>query len=392
MLFMADFTCTIRPVDDSILLAIFEKEAFFDICLAHMQSEKQSISVTYSLISDAVASLDEPASLCESDLSFSENNHLRNVCGVLNGQLQQMADYFGISIVHIGNSLRFKGTEKSVLIAQKLAKKLYQDSQKGLTLTPETIRLQLLNTTIPKQSSYESQNKPIQTYKKTITLCNQIQDNYVGDLRTKTVNFALGAAGTGKTYLAVAVAVEQLMHNSISKIILCRPAVESGEQLGFLPGNMQEKIDPYMRPLYDALHDFIPFQQLTKWFSDKTIEMIPLAYMRGRTLSNAYIILDEAQNTTPLQMKMFLTRLGHNSRVAINGDTKQTDLPKHISSGLIDATQRFKNSPYMAFHTFTAKHNMRHRLVASIIKAYENCESSRLNRPKSSPNPTHPET
>ncbi|MCL4158120.1 UNVERIFIED_CONTAM: hypothetical protein GTU68_036165 [Idotea baltica] len=183
--------------------------------------------------------------------------------------------------------------------------------------------------------------------------------------------FGIGPAGTGKTYLAVAVGVSMFLSGKVDKIILSRPAVEAGEKLGFLPGTQDEKVDPYMQPLYDALNDFLPGKQLAKLREEKTIEIAPLAFMRGRTLSSAFVVLDEAQNATAMQMKMFLTRLGEGSRMVITGDRTQIDLPRGQASGLADAERLLKSVPKISFNYFTSKDVVRHPLVAAIIEAYE---------------------
>jgi phosphate starvation-inducible PhoH-like protein len=185
------------------------------------------------------------------------------------------------------------------------------------------------------------------------------------------LSFGIGPAGTGKTYLAVAVAVSMFITGRVDKIILSRPAVEAGERLGFLPGDMKEKVDPYMQPLYDALNDFLPAKQMAKLMDDKAIEIAPLAFMRGRTLANAFVVLDEAQNATSMQMKMFLTRLGEGSRMVITGDRTQIDLPRGVQSGLADAERLLGAIPKISFNYFTSKDVVRHPLVAAIIDAYE---------------------
>jgi len=193
----------------------------------------------------------------------------------------------------------------------------------------------------------------------------------IEDLFAKELVFGLGPAGTGKTYLAVAVGVSMFIEGKVDKIILSRPAVEAGERLGFLPGDMKDKVDPYMQPLYDALNDFLPGKQLAKLIEDKQIEIAPLAFMRGRTLSNAFVVLDEAQNATTMQMKMFLTRLGQGSRMAITGDMSQIDLPRGIKSGLVEAESVLRNTPGIGFTHFKASDVVRHPMVAKIINAYD---------------------
>jgi len=197
------------------------------------------------------------------------------------------------------------------------------------------------------------------------------QQRYVRSIQTHDINFGIGPAGTGKTYLAVAVGVSMFITGRVDKIILSRPAVEAGERLGFLPGDMKEKVDPYMQPLYDALNDFLPAKQMAKLMEDKAIEIAPLAFMRGRTLANAFVVLDEAQNATSMQMKMFLTRLGEGSRMVITGDRTQIDLPRGVQSGLADAERLLSDIPKISFNYFTSKDVVRHPLVAAIIEAYD---------------------
>jgi phosphate starvation-inducible PhoH-like protein len=211
----------------------------------------------------------------------------------------------------------------------------------------------------------------LQTRRKSVEPRTEAQKAYVANLFDHELGFGIGPAGTGKTYLAVAVGVTMFISGAVDKIILSRPAVEAGERLGFLPGDMKEKIDPYMQPLYDALNDFLPQKQLQKYIEEKRIEIAPLAFMRGRTLSNAFVVLDEAQNATTMQMKMFLTRLGEGSRMVITGDRTQIDLPRGIPSGLTDAERIIKGVRGVSFNYFTSKDVVRHPLVGRIIEAYE---------------------
>ena len=211
----------------------------------------------------------------------------------------------------------------------------------------------------------------IQTRKKRVEPRTEAQKAYVQSLFDNELAFGIGPAGTGKTYLAVAVGVSLFIQGHVDKIILSRPAVEAGEKLGFLPGTQDEKVDPYMQPLYDALNDFLPGKQLAKLREEKTIEIAPLAFMRGRTLSNAFVVLDEAQNATSMQMKMFLTRLGRGSRMVVTGDRTQIDLPRGVQSGLADAERLLAGIPKISFNYFTSKDVVRHPLVAAIIEAYE---------------------
>ena len=211
----------------------------------------------------------------------------------------------------------------------------------------------------------------IKTRKKLVEPRTEAQKAYVEALFKNELAFGIGPAGTGKTYLAVAVGVSMFITGRVDKIILSRPAVEAGERLGFLPGDMKEKVDPYMQPLYDALNDFLPAKQMAKLMEDKAIEIAPLAFMRGRTLANAFVVLDEAQNATSMQMKMFLTRLGEGSRMVITGDRTQIDLPRGVQSGLADAERLLQNIPKISFNYLTSKDVVRHPLVAAIIEAYD---------------------
>ncbi len=212
----------------------------------------------------------------------------------------------------------------------------------------------------------------IKTRKKLIEPRTDAQKEYVKSLFNNELAFGIGPAGTGKTYLAVAVGVSMFIGGHVDRIILSRPAVEAGEKLGYLPGDMKDKVDPYMQPLYDALNDFLPGKQVAKLIEEKKIEIAPLAFMRGRTLSNAFIVLDEAQNATSMQMKMFLTRLGEGSRMVITGDRSQVDLPRGVTSGLRDAERLLKDIKKISFNYFTSKDVVRHPLVAAIIEAYDN--------------------
>ena len=218
---------------------------------------------------------------------------------------------------------------------------------------------------------FSSGNVEIRTRKRVVEPRTETQKAYVQALFENELVFGLGPAGTGKTYLAVAAAVSMYIDGRVDKIILSRPAVEAGERLGFLPGDMKDKVDPYMQPLYDALNDFMPGKQMAKLIEDKQIEIAPLAFMRGRTLANAFIVLDEAQNATEMQMKMFLTRLGEGSRMAVTGDVSQVDLPRGVPSGLIQATRLLSDVDGISAITFSAADVVRHPLVAKIIKAYD---------------------
>ena len=229
---------------------------------------------------------------------------------------------------------------------------------------------------------FKEANFEIKTRKKTIEPRTNAQKVFVSSLLKNELVFGIGPAGTGKTYLAVAVAVSKFINGEVDRIVLSRPAVEAGEKLGYLPGDMKDKVDPYMQPLYDALNDFLPGKQLSKLIEEKRIEIAPLAFMRGRTLSHAFVVLDEAQNASSMQMKMFLTRLGEGSRMAITGDKSQIDLPKGATSGLVEAERLLSSEPKISFNYFSARDVVRHPLVASIIEAYDEDSRKKLNSVK----------
>ncbi len=231
--------------------------------------------------------------------------------------------------------------------------------------------------TTEQEETYAASALTLKTKKRQINPRTQTQGAFIEAMNTHEMVFGLGPAGTGKTFLAVAKAVSEMLEGKVDRIILTRPAVEAGENLGFLPGDLKEKIDPYLRPLYDALYDMLPADIVDKKLESGEIEIAPLAYMRGRTLSHCVVILDEAQNTTAMQMKMFLTRLGVGSRMIINGDLTQTDLPRGVQSGLADAVRVLKNVSDIAFVTFTEKDVVRHGLVSKIVKAYEQAKEEK---------------
>jgi phosphate starvation-inducible PhoH-like protein len=229
---------------------------------------------------------------------------------------------------------------------------------------------------------FKKSNFEIKTRKKVIEPRTDAQKAFASSLLKNELVFGIGPAGTGKTYLAVAVAVSKFINGEVDRIVLSRPAVEAGEKLGYLPGDMKDKVDPYMQPLYDALNDFLPGKQLSKLIEEKRIEIAPLAFMRGRTLSHAFVVLDEAQNASSMQMKMFLTRLGEGSRMAITGDKSQIDLPKGAISGIVEAERLLSSEPKISFNYFSARDVVRHPLVASIIEAYDADSKKKLNSVK----------
>jgi len=301
-------------------------------------------------------------------LPDSDNKKLANLCGVLDENLKQIANGFEVSLKRNGANFIFDGEEKKIKLASKLIQSFYKKSFSPIT--PEEIQLSLVE--YQKLPDFENSN-----YIQLITKKNDIQGRtenqikYLDRIQNFDINFGIGPAGTGKTYLAVASAVDALNREKIKRIVLVRPAVEAGERLGFLPGDLAQKVDPYLRPLYDALYDLAGYDLVTKLFEKGILEVAPLAYMRGRTLNQSFIILDEAQNTTPEQMKMFLTRIGFGTKAVITGDITQIDLPKGQLSGLIEIQKILRNVAGIEFTQFKSKDVVRHPLVQKIINAYE---------------------
>ncbi len=316
-------------------------------------------------------------------LEFDDNSLLSTLYGEHNGHLKKLEEELGISIIAKGNTLTLKGQEKIVSYAEKVLLSLWERAKKALPVGYGEINAaislakndSILSEKDEALKELHDEGRIIKAPKRTVTARSENQSKYMEKINKNSLVFGLGPAGTGKTYIAVAKAVEMYTKAEVKRIILCRPAVEAGENLGFLPGDMKEKLDPYFRPIYDALHDLMGFETMNKKIEAGDIEIAPLAFMRGRTLSNAFVILDEAQNTTTMQMKMFLTRLGPNSRMIITGDSSQIDLPKGVKSGLIEATNVLKNTEGVEFLTFNDKDVVRHGLVTKIIQAYNKFES-----------------
>lgn len=313
-------------------------------------------------------------------LDFADNRLLIDLCGPYDQHLAAIEKALDIQIVRRGNFLTLIGDPLATERASQVLHALYARLEGGREVEPADIDMILrmgmsdVGTGVRAGDQIEMPIKggiEIQTRKKRVEPRTEAQKAYVQSLFEHEMAFGIGPAGTGKTYLAVAVGVSMFLTGKVDKIILSRPAVEAGERLGFLPGTQDEKIDPYMQPLYDALNDFLPGKQLAKLREEKAIEIAPLAFMRGRTLSNAFVVLDEAQNATAMQMKMFLTRLGKGSRMVITGDRTQIDLPRGQASGLADAERLLKSIPRISFNYFTSKDVVRHPLVAAIIEAYE---------------------
>ncbi|MEO5494104.1 MAG: PhoH family protein [Sphingomonas sp.] len=316
------------------------------------------------------------------ELTFDKPQLLAQLFGQYDQNLVALEHRLGIYITARGNRIGLEGSAEQVAMGRDVLNDLYKRIQRGEEVDTGLVDASIamaaepaLDGIISAETGRDAPPIMIRTRKKTIVPRTPAQAHYMRELTSNDMIFALGPAGTGKTYIAVAQAVSQLISGSVQRLILSRPAVEAGEKLGFLPGDMKEKVDPYLRPLYDALNDCLPAEQVERRISSGEIEIAPIAFMRGRTLADAFIILDEAQNTTPAQMKMFLTRFGERSRMVICGDPNQTDLPGGVgSSGLADATMRLEGIESIAFSRFTAKDVVRHPIVGRIVEAYEGSE------------------
>ena len=311
-------------------------------------------------------------------LEFDDYGLLPLLFGEHDQNLLRIEQQLSVSIASRGNHLQISGSEDAVERASVALRALYDRLRKGLDVgngeVDAAVRMVSLSSSGSDRTAdagaIYSEDLAIVTRKRTISPRSPGQTAYVEALSRYEIVFGIGPAGTGKTYLAVAKAVSMLIKGEIERIILSRPAVEAGERLGFLPGDLLEKVDPYLRPLYDALHDMLPVDQVTLRIADGEIEVAPLAFMRGRTLSNAFVILDEAQNTSPIQMKMFLTRLGENSRMVVTGDLTQIDLPKGQPSGLFEASQIVGDMEEVGIVNFSDADVVRHALVTRIVQAY----------------------
>ena len=312
-------------------------------------------------------------------LSPEDNHRLAKLCGPSDEHLRQIEKKLNVCIYNRGHDFQINGPLSAVEIAAKVLHALYEETQTKTPLTPTSIHLALQSVqTDPKAPVKNCITTPemiIPTRRGTIKPRSPNQALYLKRILNHDMNFGLGPAGTGKTYLAVACAVAALEKEKISRIILVRPAVEAGEKLGFLPGDYSQKLDPYFRPLYDALNEMLGFEEVLQCIEQHIIEVVALAYMRGRTLNDAFIILDEAQNTTKDQMKMFLTRIGFNSKVVVNGDITQTDLPRGVESGLRHCLTILKDIKGISFTEFDACDIVRHSLVQAILQAYAQHEN-----------------
>jgi len=305
-------------------------------------------------------------------LSDFTQEQISNFCGVLNRKIKVIEKHFGIQLRLKENQLSLEsGDSISQAVFNTVEHILRKSGQQALSVDEVEDMLNVSD----KHALEDLQRFSIKLRSKYITPKSKLQCRYLEGISRKVINFGIGPAGTGKTYLAVAMAVQALENEEVSRLILTRPAVEAGEKLGFLPGDLSQKVDPYLRPVYDALYDMLGFDTVEKLISRHVIEVAPLAYMRGRTLNNAFVILDEAQNTTPMQMKMFLTRIGFGSKAVITGDITQTDLPQKDTSGLRHSLEILKNLDTIGFTYFKAEDVVRHPLVQSIVEAYDRFEN-----------------
>jgi len=313
-------------------------------------------------------------------LTFDDNALLLNLCGERNANLKLIEEALQAKLNLRGDRITLIGAESEVKLAQRVLEELYGLLSEGYPLYPNDVNhaIQILSGNFKARlRDIFLDSVYVTSKKRVITPKSLAQKEYIDAIRTYDIVFGIGPAGTGKTYLAMATAVAALNAGEINRVILVRPAVEAGEKLGFLPGDLVEKVNPYVRPLYDALHDMIDFEQTSTLLQRGVIEVAPLAFMRGRTLNDCFVILDEAQNTTAEQMKMFLTRLGISSKAVITGDITQIDLPNGTRSGLIETVDILTEVEGLKFVYFTDKDVIRHRLVQDIIKAYERAESKK---------------
>jgi len=311
------------------------------------------------------------------ELEPADTERLANLCGQFDQHLKQIEGRLQVDIFCRGNLFNVQGEARQARAASRLLKQLYALS-KTEVLTPEAINLHLQDSGIAEiaaadsdQAASHPDDVTIITKRGAIRGRGPNQKQYLRNINKFAVNFGIGPAGTGKTYLAVASAVDALQSDKVQRIVLVRPAVEAGERLGFLPGDLAQKVDPYLRPLYDALYEMLGFDHVSRLIERNVIEVAPLAFMRGRTLNDAFVILDEAQNTTPEQMKMFLTRIGFGSTAVITGDVTQIDLPKHQLSGLKHASKILKEVEGISFTFFSARDVVRHPMVQRIVQAYD---------------------
>jgi phosphate starvation-inducible protein PhoH and related proteins len=313
------------------------------------------------------------------ELTPADNERLANLSGQLDAHLRQIERRLGIEINNRGNLFRLIGEGTAVSAGEQVLRELYRATLDEV-LTPEQVHLHLSESGVEARLAEAADRLPelvIKTRRGLVRARGATQQEYLHAILKNDINFGVGPAGTGKTYLAVASAVEALETERVRRLVLVRPAVEAGERLGFLPGDLAQKIDPYLRPLYDALYEMLGFEKVNKFIERNVIEVAPLAYMRGRTLNDAFIILDEAQNTTPEQMKMFLTRIGFGSTAVVTGDVTQVDLPRGQPSGLRQAIEILRHVDGISFTFFSARDVVRHAVVQRIVHAYDEFDRSR---------------
>jgi len=307
------------------------------------------------------------------NIQILDNNILISIVGEFNTNLIELEKITGTTLFFRGNSITAKGKAENILAVSKAIKFLINKFLLTNTIEKSDINLSVKkNISLNASSNVQSLNQLIKTPRKSVIARSQKQSDYIKALRENDIVMSLGPAGTGKSFLAVSVAITQLMEKKVERVILSRPAVEAGEKLGFLPGDMKEKVDPYLRPLYDALYELFGFEKIDKKIESGEIEIAPLAFMRGRTLKNCFAILDEAQNATETQIKMFLTRIGENSKLVVNGDPSQIDLINKSNSGLIKSRNVLKKINEIKIIEFDHTDVVRHPLVSKIIKAYQN--------------------
>ena len=311
----------------------------------------------------------------EFSLTPADNRRLASLCGSHDEHLKQIEEYMGVEIANRGNVFRVTGAPEESGAASQLLKDLYDATKGDAALTLAGVHVMLQKFALRGPEEEDDRETTLRTPKRIVRGRGPRQRQYIRHILTHDINFGIGPAGTGKTYLAVACAVEALETNRVQRILLVRPVVEAGERLGFLPGDLEQKIDPYLRPLYDALHEMLGFEKVARLLEKNIIELAPLAYMRGRTLNESFIILDEAQNTTAEQMKMFLTRIGFGTTAVITGDITQIDLRRTQLSGLKQAMEILRNVEGITFTHFTPQDVVRHALVQKIVEAYETHES-----------------
>ena len=303
-------------------------------------------------------------------VEFENNSFLTELYGNHDQNLAKFENYFNISISYRGNKLEISGDQESSLMAADKIMELYNELDNGIKLGIKDVDVFL------KSKKIDKDNFLIKTNNKKIYARSKNQEIFVNAININDLIFGIGPAGTGKTYTGIALAVKALKNKNVKRIILTRPAIEAGENLGFLPGDLKEKLDPYMQPLYDSLKDMIPSEKLKKYMEDEVIQIAPLAFMRGRTLDNAFVILDEGQNTTHSQMKMFLTRMGKNAKFIITGDPGQVDLPRNAISGIKEAILILKNTPGVGIVHLDESDVIRNKLVKKIVDAYKNIENN----------------